>query len=422
VCSSDLNTGPFNIFINNTSSANLITSSVSKTTLSSSGYTFVTPLETFSVLAKSTGSITTTDIVVLGNVPGLTKYFGMSGSYDSVLNIGQETASIFCDPGYGLFTIGQINTVLATCSMGGVGTASISPDRNTLITVKTNESSSGYIKFYPGNSTSSVYYYHVPCVSSSATNETNLNICVDLSGGNFQTVATSSINVYPVTTGSLTLNKPFGYFGNDNASVIVRVNGNLVFSGSATQNSFPSSASLNFPGNSLVEITSSISQSSNFGLNGVVGTFVTNSLAVNLTTPDSIYNNQVVFNQASTVVFSGSNDTNVVSCSFIALPGANYNIASTQYGSLIYGYIFDSSGSAFISKTAACNASTGGPTYYSLSSIPSINNTIYYTNLGITNPFPGANAWYAARILSGSRYPVFLNGSGLVTDYSPCGL
>jgi hypothetical protein len=417
------NTGPFNIYINNTSSSNLITSNVSKNTLSSSGYTFVTPLETFSVLATSTGSITNTDIVVLGNVPGLTKYFGMSGSYDSVLNVGQETASIFYDPGYGLFTIGQINTYLANCSMGGVGNTNISPDRNTLITVKTNESSSNYIKFYPGNSTSSVYYYHVPCVSSSATNETNLNICVDLSGGNFQTVATSSINVYPVTTGSLTMNRPANFinsapYGNDNTSLLIRVNGNLIYSGSSVVTGIP----LYFPGNALVEITSSIGQSSLYGSNDVVGNFVTNSLAVNLTTADTIYYNQIVFNQTSTVVFSGSTGNNQVTCSFIALPGAQYSITANQYGSLIYGYIFDSAGSAFISKTAACGASTGGPTYYSFYAGPSINNTIFYTNIGMTSTLTGANAWYAARKSSSpTRTPVFINNSGLVTDFQgPC--
>ena len=97
------NTGPFDIYINDlSSSTNLIANDISKATLSGSGYTFVTPLETFRVWAKSDSTITNADVAIVGEVPGLTKTFNITGSYDSSLNVGQLAAVVFCDAGYGM--------------------------------------------------------------------------------------------------------------------------------------------------------------------------------------------------------------------------------------------------------------------------------------------------------------------------------
>jgi hypothetical protein len=419
------NTGPFDLYINSiSSSTNLIANDISKATLSGSGYTFITPLETFRVWAKSDSTITTANVAILGEVPGLTKSIYVTGSYDSSLNGGLVTAEVFCDAGYGVNTAGTIASALNTCpSITGIGTSSVSPNRNTLITVKTSESSSNYIKFFPNGVANSVYYYHLPCSSSSGLNINEINICVDLAGGAYQTVATNSINVYPSTAESLTMNRPANFlnsapYGNDNTSLLIRVNGSLVYSGSSVVTGF----SLNSPGNALVEVTSSIGQSSLFNQIGVRGNFVTNSLAVTLTTPDSIYNNQQVFNGLSSEIFSGSSGNNQVTCSFIALPEAQYTITANQYGNLIYAYRFDGSGTGFSSRALACAASTGGPQYYTFWQSPSANNTVYYTNIGMSTVLIGGNLWYpATNVDGGSRLPVLINNSGLVTDFQgPC--
>jgi hypothetical protein len=419
------NTGPFDIYINDlSSSTNLIANDVSKATLSGSGYTFVTPLETFRVWAKSDSTITNADVAIVGEVPGLTKTFNITGSYDSSLSVGQLTADVFCDAGYGMQIGGNIPSNLNTCpSTVGIGTASISPLRNTLITVKTNESSSNYIKFFPNGAATSVYYYHVPCSSSSGTNETSLNICVDLAGNVYQTVATNSINVYPSSSELLTMNRPANFlnsapYGNDNSTLLIKVNGSLVYSGSSEVTNF----SLNSPGNAIVEVTSSIGQSSLFNTIGVRGNFVTNSLNIGLTTTDGLYTNQTVFNRTSSELLSGSSVTVFVTCSFIALPGAQYNITANQYGNLIYAFRFDGAGSGFATRTAACGASTGGPTYYSFWASPSTNNTVYYTNIGMSSAFNGGSLWYPiTNADGGSRLPLLINNSGLVTDFQgPC--
>jgi hypothetical protein len=419
------NTGPFDIYINDlSSSTNLIANDVSKATLSGSGYTFVTPLETFRVWAKSDSTITNADVAILSEVPGLTKIFNITGSYDSSLNVGQLTADVFCDAGYGMQIAGNIPSNLNTCpSTTGIGTSSISPLRNTLVTVKTNESSSNYVKFFPNGAATSVYFYHVPCVSSSGTNETSLNICVDLAGNTYQTVATNSINVYPSTAQSVNMVRQANFlgsapYGNDNTTLLIRVNGSLVYSGSSAVMGF----SLNSPGNALVEVTSSIMQTSLINQIGVRGNFVTNSLSVTLTTPDNLYFADLVINKSSTEILSGSTGRNDVSGSFIALPGATYTVSATQTGNLIYSYLFNGGGTGYSTRAGACAAGTGGPTYYTFWQSPSTNNTVFYTNLGMTSVFAGGNLWYAtAKSDGGSRVPTLINNSGLVTDFQgPC--
>jgi hypothetical protein len=420
------NTGPFDLYINSTSSsANLITTaSVSKTQLSSSGYTFNNNVEVFSVWAKSSGSITTANVASLGNISGTNKSISVTGSYGSSLTPGLATASIFFNNGYGLQNAGNIPSNLNTCpSTTGVGTGSINGNFNTLVVCKTNETSSEYVKFFTNESDTSVYYYQLPCVSSSGTNETSLDICVDLTGGNYQTVATNSINVYPSTEQSVNMVRQEGFvgqapYGNDNTTLLIRVNGSLVYSGSSIVTGF----SLNSPGNALVEVTSSIMQTSLINQIGVRGNFVTNSLSVTLTTPDNEYFADLVVNKSSTEIFSGSTGRNDVSGSFIALPGALYTISATQTGNLIYSYMFNGLGNGYNTKAEACAASTGGPSYYTFWQSPSANNTIFYTNIGMTSVFAGNSLWYAAnKNDGGSRTPVLINNSGLVIDYQgPC--
>lgn len=422
------NTGPFDIYINDlSSSTNLIANDVSKATLSGSGYTFITPLETFRVWAKSDSTITNADVAILGEVPGFNKTISITGSYDSSLGVGQLISEVFLDNGYGLQSAGTIPSNLNSCpSFTITGTGSINFARNTLVVVKTNESSSNYIKFFPNGAASSVYYYHLPCVFSSNTNENSVNICVDLAGGSYQTVATNSINVYPATTELLYLNRPANFlnsapYGNDSSTLIIKVNGSTVYSGSAA-----GTQSISSPGNALVEVTSSIMQSVNFGASGglgVAGNFVTNSLNISLNTPDSVYSGQTVFNQTSTEILSGSAARNDIATSFIALPGADYIVNATHTGNLIYGYRFDGGGNGFSTRAGACATSTGGPVYYSFWSSPSTNNTVFYTNLGMTSVLAGGDLWFAPVRNNGSttRLASRISNQGLVNGFEgPC--
>jgi hypothetical protein len=131
---------------------------------------------------------------------------------------------------------------------------------------------------------------------------------------------------------------------------------------------------------------------------------------------------QHVFNQTSTEIFSGSAARNDVRCSFISLPGAEYYITATQTGNLIYAYRFDGSGNGFSTRAGACGASTGGPVYYSFWNNPSANNTVIYTNIGMSSVLAGGNLWFPATYADGgSRLPLLINNSGLVTGFEgPC--
>lgn len=418
------NTGPFDIYINDlSSSSNLIANDVSKATLSGSGYTFITPLETFRVWAKSDSTITNADVAILGDVPGLTKSFRITGSYESSINPAVLPSEVFCDSGYGMQIAGVIPTNLNTCpSTTGIGTSSISPNRNTLVTVKFNETGSSLVKFFPNGAANSVFFYHVPCVSSSGTNETSLNICVDTTVGFPVTAQTNSVDLYPPATQSLSLVRQANFlgsapYGNDNTTLLVRVNGSLIYSGSSEVMSLP----LNVPANALVEVTSSIMQTSLFNQIGVRGNFVTNSLSVALTTPDGLYFADVVVSRLSTEILSGSTSRNDVSASFIALAGGQYSVSATQTGNLIYSYMFDGGGTGYDTRLEACGASTGGPSYYTFWSGISTNNTIFYNEVGMTTVFTGSGVtkWYASRRNDGNpRTPARINGSGLVVDFS----
>jgi hypothetical protein len=426
------NTGPFDIYINDlSSSSNLIANDVSKATLSGSGYTFVTPLETFRVWAKSDSTITNADVAILGEVPGFNKSVAITGSYDSSLNVGQLTSDVFLDNGYGMQTAGNIPSNLNTCpSTTGTGTGSINSSRNTLVTVKTNETSSNYVKFFPNGAATSVYYYHLPSVNSSGTNETSLNICVDLVGGVYQTVPTNSINVYPSTTDYLTLSRPANFlnsapYGNDNSTLLIRVNGALVYSGSSVVNG----VSLSAPPNSLVEVTSSILQTSVFGASygiGVRGNFVTNSLNVGLYTTDGLYTNQTVFNQTSTEVLLNASSRNDVACSFTSLPGAEYYITATHTGNLIYAFLWNGGNGAYSTRAGACAAGSGGGTVYSFWSSPVSNNTVYYNTLGaggLSSPINvPSNFWINLSPADNVSVdiPQRMNGSLVIETSFPC--
>ncbi len=142
---------------------------------------------------------------------------------------------------------------------------------------------------------------------------------------------------------------------------------------------------------------------------------VLNSLNIGLYTSDGIYSNQTVFNQTSTEIFSGSVARNDVRCSFISLPGAEYYITATQTGNLIYAYRFDGTGNGFSTRAGACGASTGGPVYYSFWNNPSANNTVIYTNIGMSSVLAGGNLWFPATygdyVAIGSP-PSFRKGDG----------
>ena len=155
---------------------------------------------------------------------------------------------------------------------------------------------------------------------------------------------------------------------------------------------------------------------------GVRGNFVTNSLSVALTTSDGLYFADVVSSKFSTEILSGSTGRNDVSTSFIALPGATYSVSATQTGNLIYSYMFNGGGAGYSTKAGACAAGTGGPSYYTFWQSPSANNTVFYTNLGMTSLLAGGSLWYATnKNDGGSRTPVLINNSGLVTDFKgPC--
>jgi hypothetical protein len=159
-----------------------------------------------------------------------------------------------------------------------------------------------------------------------------------------------------------------------------------------------------------------------YNTNGIRGNFVTNSLNIGLYTTDGEYSNQTVFNRTSSEILSGSTGKNDVTCSFVALPGAEYYITANQYGNLIYAFRFDGAGSGFSTRTGACNASTGGPTYYSFWNSPSANNTVIYTNIGMSSVLAGGSLWFPATNVDGSsRLPLLINNSGLVTDFQgPC--
>jgi hypothetical protein len=319
------NTGPFDIWINSLTASQggvFIANDVSKATLSGSGYEFITPVETFSVLAKSDSSCQTIDIVGIPDIPGTTNAIRVTGSYDESLTPGLVTASVFFDNGYGLERVGTIPTALNTCpSTTGIGTGSVNNNFPTLVVLKTNETSSQYIKFFANGGSTSDYFYYVPSSASVASFKavTSVNVCADLSSGNYQTVATNSINVHPTASINTSTTK-----NGDNVYdlwVQLKANGAPIYSGSAAGGtSFFNSV----PGGALVELTASIPQISGW----TSGNVFTSSLQVqNLLRYNSPeYALDPMINLFQTTMLSNATSVNTLQYSFQAVPGGYYEL------------------------------------------------------------------------------------------------
>ena len=319
------NTGPFDLYVNSiTASSNgiLIANDVPKNDLSSSGYTFVTPIETFQVWARSDGSITNADVFILGNVPGYNKSIAVTASYDASLTPGLITASVFLDNGYGPQIAGTIPSALNSCpSTTGIGTSSLNSAYNTAVYLKDHETGSNYIKFFANGSATSEYYYHIPAFSGSGANITSTNVCVDLSGGGYQTVATNSINIYPTASikPTIKVGNPAGDTSQIKRGLIIKANGSNIYSGSTTSLLDPA---ISVPGNAFIEITSSILQAPIWQAG--YSTETTNSLNLKFTYHDGEYNAATIFDITQPQFLSGSSQTNIYQYSFYAVPGAYY--------------------------------------------------------------------------------------------------
>ena len=322
------NTGPFDIWINSLTASDggfLIANDVSKSILSGSGYEFITPVETFSVLAKSDSSCQTIDIVGIPDIPGTTNTIRVTGSYDESLTPGLVTASVFFDNGYGLERVGTIPTALNTCpSTTGIGTGSVNNNFPTLVVLKTNETSSQYIKFFANNGATSDYFYYVPSSASVASFKavTSVNVCADLSSGNYQTVATNSINVRP-TASIIASTQEQG----DNVYDLwlqLKANGVSIYSGSSIGPSSETVFNGSVPGGALVEVTASIPQISGW----TTGNIFTSSLQVqNLLRYNSPeYALDPMINLFQTTMLSNATSVNTLQYSFQAVPGGYYEL------------------------------------------------------------------------------------------------
>jgi len=425
------NTGPFDIYLNSIAPTNLIANDIAKSTLMSpgTGYTFMTPLETFRVWLKSDSTITTANVAILGDVPGFNRSIRVTGSYDSSLNAGLVPAEVFLDCGYGMQTAGTIPTNLNTCpSTIGTGTSSINSSFNTLVTVKASETGSDYIRFFPNGAPSSVFYHYIGTDRSVGTDIETINICVDLAGGAYQTTPTNSINVYPVTSFPSFLSKPANFinsapYGNDNGWLIVKANGQTIYSSSA-ENFSPNTFST--PGNAIVEVTSSVLQSSLFGFIGVRGNFVTNSLTITGVNPDGTFPSTIIYSSISSTILTASTDVNQVAHSFPAVPGFSYTIQASQVGNLIYAFRQDGSDGSFTTRTLACNASVGGSTVYSFWSSPTVNTSTYWrglTSTALTTPLSiPSGRWINLVNLDNQdvELPIQMNGNLAIGYSGPC--
>jgi hypothetical protein len=425
------NTGPFDLYVNSiTASSNgiLIANDVPKNDLSSSGYTFVTPIETFQVWAKSDGSITNADVYVLGEVPGYNKSVAVTASYDSSLTPGLITASIFLDNGYGPHFAGTIPSALNSCpSTTGVGTSSLNSAYNTVVYLKDNETGSNYIKFTANGSATSDYYYHIPAFSGSGVNIISTNICVDLSGGGYQTVATNSINIYPTASikPNLEILSVTGYT-QVQEGLIIKVNGNTSFSGSITGSATYSPISV--PGNAFIEVTSSVLQPSIWDP-GDPDVTSRNVLNIRWSYNNGEYSNASVSSIDQTQSLSGSAQANIVQYSFYAVPGASYTTNFSSSYSNVYPEfaISATAGNGEANAVDACNLLLGNQVY-TRGNIATVNDIIvgtrFVTNqIGTYVDFAGADEWYAVDS-SGSVGPapfsVQIDNTGTVITKTTC--
>ena len=413
------NTGPFDIYINDlSSSTNFIANDVAKSTLLSPGYSFITPLETFRVWAKSDSTITNANVAILSNPPGYNKTISVTGSYDESLSVSLTTASVFLDNGYGLQLGGTIPNGLNTCpATVGVGTSSISSEFNTLVVVKENETGSNYIKFFANGSPTSDYFYFIPSFSSSGVNILNTKVCVDLSGNNYQTTPISNVNVYPQSTINYNLTTPFSGdapYPNWSNNLLIKTNGNILYSGSNT-----STKSITVPGDSFIEVTSSYFNTSEFNSLAAAVNVATNSLDIKLNYSNEFVNSTVLSQTTSTRITS-SNGSLVVNYKFYAIPSSSYDVTATLNGQYVYYWIFNGGGAAYPTVATACSASTGGPGYYSTQRGTPVIGTVFYTDSALTNLFNGGGSLYSIQNAGDTKYIVGINSSGVVTTYTTC--
>lgn len=399
------NTGPFDLYINNISSTNLIANDISKSLLSGSGYIFNAPTEVFRVWAKSDGSITTANVAILGNIPGTNTVITVTGSYVSSLNTNQPPAEVFLDNGYGLQSAGIIPVFLNSCpSNVGTGTGSISNNFNTLLVVKTSESSSEYIKFFPDNASTSVYFHHVGTTNSTFTNPYSETVCIDLSGGNYKTIPTNSINVYPTSSLIHSSNQLIQYL---TPGRIIRVNGNIVYSGSSSVNS----QSIYIPGNAEVEITSSAYISNTY--NYLAGIVATSSLYISTQYHDVMYQTQV----ENKIIISGSYSADA-SYKLPALPGGIYWINCVAGGVQIQTWLFNGGGVGVNDSSSACALGTGGPGCY-ITPSPTLNGRVY-SNIGLTSPINGQGKWYGISNVNSEKYAIQIDSNGYIMGIVSC--
>jgi hypothetical protein len=326
------NTGPFDIYINNiSSSGNLIANDVDKTVLSSSGYSFTAPIEVFRVWVKSDSTITNADVAVLGKIPGYDSFVSITGSYNESLTPGLDTVITFIDNGYGLQDAGNIPNFLNTCpSTLGTGTGSINSIFNTLVVVKNNETGSNLVKFFAEGAPVSDYFYHIPSFSGSGANVRDIDICIDLSSGNYQTTSSTTVNLYPSASIRPILSS-FNTGGSNsdiNSWFILKSNGVAVYSSSVEG----TSSYFGVPGNAFVEITSSILQPFSWVLGNT--TVTTNSIDLKFSYLYDYNNNQVTL-KTQTQNLTTETDSNLIYYSFYAVPGAEYNANATNIITII---------------------------------------------------------------------------------------
>lgn len=314
------NTGPFDIYVNSVSAGNLMADNVEKATLSGSGYEFITPVDTVSVIAKSDGTITTEDAVVIGYIPGTDKVIYVTGSYDSSLTPGASLANVYLDYGYGHQAVSSIPSNLNTCPPNTViGNNRIKGEYNTLVVVKNHETGSNLIKFYANGEADSGYFYHIPSLitKGSGVGPNWIRVCVDLAGGNYQTTPTESINVYPTSTISFGLNNS----GSLNAWNELKVNGNSVYSSSASP-----LTDMSVPGNALIEVSGSVIKPTIDD-----STYISKLTGSYSLTYGSEYVNTLVSQSQTYLNVTPDFGVNTYNYKFYAVPGGSHILSTTSY-------------------------------------------------------------------------------------------
>jgi hypothetical protein len=245
----------------------------------------------------------------------------MTASYNESLTPGLGTVNAFIDNGYGLQDAGNIPSFLNICpSTVGTGTGSINSSFNTLVVIKDHETGSNLVKFFAEGAPVSDYFYHIPSFSGSGANARDIDICIDLSVGNYQLTASTAINLYPSASIRPILSE-FNTGGNNNdvnGWLILKSNGVAVYSASVAG----TGSYFGIPGNSFIEITSSILQPFSWVLGNT--TVTTNSIDLKFSYLYEYSNNQVTIN-TQTQNLTLSTDKNLVYYSFYAVPGAQYD-------------------------------------------------------------------------------------------------